>query len=254
MEFLDRTFKDGGSLTYAWFEAMHTRMDLILWDEAVSISDLHSLCESVLEETVRIEGLASCFLPDSEISGINSSPVGCPVKTTAEMFSIIERCIAFNKSTGGLFDIAVSEEKPGVPLEDKLHLDKDTLSVTRLDAGTKLNLSGYLKGYALDKVAELVRLAGVSNALLSFGNSSIYAVGNHPGGEGWPVATLDGDEYVLHDECLTTSGNSREDRKHIIDPMTGRFVEGRSMVSVRTSTAEEGEVMSIAAFLKSNTN
>lgn len=254
MEFLDRTFRDGGSLTYAWFEAMHTRIDLILWDDSVSISDLHALCESVGEETVRIERLASCFLPDSEISVINSSTVGNPVQITAELFSILERCIAYNKSTEGLFDIAVSEEMPGVPLEDKLHIDKDTLSVTRHDAGTRLNLSGYLKGYALDKAVELVRLAGVSNALLSFGNSSIYAVGNHPGGEGWPVATLGGDEYVLHDECLTTSGNSSEDRKHIMDPLTGRYAEGCSMVSVRTTTAEEGEVLSIAAFLKSNTN
>ncbi len=252
MDFLDRVLQDGSSLSYAWFEAMHTRIDMMLWESTVSISDLHSICESIAEDTVRIERMASCFIPESEVSAVNSSPVGIPVRLTDEMFSILERCIGYNRTTEGLFDIAVSAEMPGVPLEEKILLDKETLSAVRLEENARLNLSGFLKGYALDRAVDAVRQAGVSNALISFGNSSIYAAGNHPGGKGWPVATSEGKDYTLFDQCLTTSGNSREDRRHIINPLTGRFVEGRSMVSVITSTAEEGEVRSTEAFLKKN--
>lgn len=254
MEFLDRSLPNGSSMTYAWFEAMHTRMDIILWDAAATISDFHALCESMDVETVRIERMASCFLPDSEISLINDSPTGVEVILTDELFSILERCIAYNRSTEGLFDIAVSTEYPGVRLEDKIRLDIKDHSVSRLNESVKLNLSGFLKGYALDRAVEMVRRAGINNALISFGNSSVYAIGNHPGGKGWPVATDDGNEYVLTDECLTTSGNNREDRKHIINPLTGKYVEGKAMTSVKTLTAEEGEVMSTASFLKNIIN
>ncbi len=253
MDFIDRLLPDGNRMTYAWFEAMHTRMDIVLWDDMVSDSGLHSICESIMEEAVRIELLASCFLPDSEVSGINSSPVGTQVRLSDEMFYILERCIDYNRSTEGMFDIAVSAGNNGIPLEEKIFLDKDTLSASRLSEDVRLNMSGFLKGYALDKAVCIIRNAGVENALVSFGNSSVYALGNHPGGKGWPVATAEGEEYVLVNECLTTSGNSRDDRKHIINPLTGQYVEGRSMVSVLTSTAEEGEVMSTTAFLKKNT-
>ena len=253
MEFIDRLLPNGINMTYAWFEAMHTRMDIVLWSDIVSDTVLHSICRSVKEEAVRIELMASCFLTESEVSGINSSPVGEKVKLSEEMFSILERCIIYNRSTDGMFDIAVSAGKKGVSLEDKICLDKDTLSASRLAEDIRLNLSGFLKGYALDKAVSIIRNADVDNALVSFGNSSVYAIGNHPGGNGWPVATEDGEEYVLMNECLTTSGNSREDRKHIINPLTGEYVEGRSMTSVITATAEEGEVMSTTSFLKKNT-
>ncbi len=252
MEFLDRSLPNGSSMTYAWFEAMHTRMDVILWDAAATVSDFHTLCESIHAETLRVERMASCFLPDSEVSMVNASPAGRGVTLTDEMFEILERCISYNRKTEGLFDIAVSAECPGLRLEDKIRLDAKDRTAARQNENVRLNLSGFLKGYALDKAVEMVREAGINNALISFGNSSVYAVGNHPGGKGWPVATDEGNDYVLVDECLTTSGNGREDRRHIMNPLTGEYVEGKAMASVRTLSAEEGEVMSTVSFLKNN--
>lgn len=254
MDYIDRTLKDGSNIVYAWFEAMHTRIDVILWDMTVSVADLHLSCEDIAAEVGRIERMASCFLDDSEVTAINASPAGVPVMISEEMFDILERCVSYNRSTGGLFDIAVSSELAGTSLEDKVRLDRDSLSAVRLSEYVRLNLSGFLKGYALDRSVKIISGNGLGNALVSFGSSSICALGNHPGGQGWPVATLEGEEFVLKDECLTTSGNSSDDRRHIINPATGRYVEGKSAVSVRTSGAEEGEVISTTTFLKSNIN
>ncbi len=254
MDHIDRTLKDGTSVVYAWFEAMHTRIDIVLLGKTETPAYLLSLCRSVHEDVVRVEHMASCFLTDSEVSAVNASPVGVPVRLTEEMFSILERCLSYGRSTGGLFDIAVSTELTGMTLDKKVRLDRENLSAERLDERVRLNLSGFLKGYALDRALSIVRSGGVENALVSFGNSSIGAVGSHPGGRGWPVADQDGGEYMLIDECLTTSGNNTEERRHIIDPLTGRYVKGRSSVSVRTSTAEEGEVLATVTFLKRNTN
>ena len=94
MQHLCHTLDDGGFLVYSWFEAMHTRMDIILWDK--EISGLEQVSESILEEIQRIEAMGSCFLSDSEISAINASPVGVPVKVSDELFQLLERCLDYN--------------------------------------------------------------------------------------------------------------------------------------------------------------
>lgn len=254
MEFLDRTLKDGSRLVYAWFEAMHTRMDIVIWDGTLSESEIHAFCRRVYDETVRIEEMASCFLPGSEITILNSVCAGESVPLTEELYGILARCMEYNRSTDRLFDVAASEDTAGIGLDEKLLLDESDHSAVRLDSRVRLNLSGYLKGYALDRATDILRSEGIVNALVSFGSSSVCAIGDHPGGKGWPVATSSGDEYVLVNECLTTSGNDSNDRRHIINPVTGKYVEGKSMVSVCTSTAEEGEVMATVSFLKHDMN
>lgn len=252
MQHLHHILNDGSHLVYVWFEAMHTRMDLMLWDD-VAENDLFESAEAVYQEVARIERMGSCFLPDSEVSRINTSPVGESVTVSGELMEILTRCIGYNLSTGGLFDITASEELPGIGIQQKLGLDPETHSVSRRFSQVRVNLSGYLKGYALDRAADIVR-ASVRNGLMNFGNSSVYAFGNHPGGSGWPVTTGEepGPGYVLHNECLTTSGNSSDQRKHIINPLTGNMIEGKGMVSVLSRTAEEGEVMSTVSFIRNS--
>src|SRR5262249_29854506 len=55
--------------------------------------------------------------------------------------------------------------------------------------GLEINLGSIGKGYALDRMAELLRLCGESSALLQGGYSSVYAMGAAPGEvRGWRVA------------------------------------------------------------------
>ncbi len=249
MDALCRDLADGGSLVYAWFEAMHTRIDLVLWDRSMEAERIKAICAEIETEVRRIEKLGSCFDPESELFEINSAPSGVSVSVSEEMSALLSRCIDYNESSGGCFDVtAVSGRK--TKTGDNLSLEGN--SVIRRAEDAKINLSGFLKGYALDRAVGLLGKAGVSNALLNFGNSSIGALGNHPQGEGWMVATAMGERFHLKDSCLTTSGNENEKRKHIINPLTGNVIEGKGMVSVITSTAEEGEVQSTTLFIRKN--
>lgn len=252
MQCIRHLLADGSSLLYSWFEAMHTRMDMILWDHEADEAAMQSLASSICEEVRRIERMGSCFLPDSEVAMVNGAALGTAVTVSDELYEILSVCLDCSVETDGFFDISAA---PGVilPLHDKIKLVSDC-SVARSAAHVRINLSGFLKGYALDKAVELVKKASVQNALLNFGNSSVYAIGNHPSGCGWPVADNQGNEYVLHDECLTTSGNNSEERKHIINPLTGYFIEGKGAVSIVTRTATEGEVASTVAFIRKNTS
>ena len=253
MQHLVSSLKDGASLIYAWFEAMHTRIDLMLWDKDISQNVVLGLIADIRDDVLRIERMGSCFIPQSELSSINSSPVGTSVEISEELHAILSRCIEHNKATDGLFDVAVSLDFPGIRLDEKILLETGN-RVIRLKEGVYINLSAYLKGYALDRAVARVRSAHVANGLISFGNSSIAAFGNHPNGRGWPVSAAQGneDDYLICDMFLTSSGNETEDRMHIINPLTGELIKGKGMVSVMSGTAEEGEVLSTVTFIKNN--
>ena len=251
VQHVDRLLHDGSRLSYAWFEAMHTRVDIVIWDKDISFDIMHESLQKICDETSRIENMASCFINDSETSVLNDSSAGDWVNVSAEFAGIISQCIRYSIETDGLFDAAASLETSGTPFHMKVEADETASSVRRLQDNVKVNLSGFLKGYALDRAVSIVRKYGFRNALVSFGNSSVYALGSHPGGEGWKVSIADGGKvYDLSDQCLTTSGNCNEERRHIINPHTGELIAGKGQVSVLTGSGVEGEVKSIVAFLK----
>ena len=53
-------------------------------------------------------------------------------------------------------------------------------------SGMSVDLGGVAKGYALDRMLRRLRKAGVEAALLTFGRSSVWAVGAPPDAPGWP--------------------------------------------------------------------
>ena len=253
MQHLVSSLKDGGHLVYAWFEAMHTRIDLMLWDRTIDKETLLEVMKEIRSDVLRIENMGSCFISESELSSLNKAPVGTSVRLSDELYSILSRCTDHNKATEGFFDVAVSRDVPGLMLDEKIQLGADNM-VARIRDEVYINLSGYLKGYALDRAVAKARNAHIGNGLISFGNSSIGAFGNHPNGKGWPVSTVQGNENEYHicDMFLTSSGNETEERTHIINPLTGELIRGKGMVSVMTGTAEEGEVLSTVTFIKNN--
>lgn len=214
------------NILYAWFPAMHTRIDAIFVSQQ-SEDFLLDVVGWMMSLIRHLEQMGDCFNPDSELSVLNGGRIG-QESLSRELRSILVQCEGWRQTTGGLFDVTVEG---------------------------RTNLSGYLKGYALDRLKQLLEEQGVKNALLNMGNSSIMAMGECAEGNGWRVVNPEtGQGIVLHDECLTTSGNDSPGRRHIIDPQTGQYVEGKSLVSVITKGGAEGEVRSIEKFIKTNHN
>ena len=113
-------------------------------------------------------------------------------------------------------------------------------------------MSGILKGYALDALRQMLLSEGVGDAFLSLGNSSVMGMGCKSGTDGWPVTEIVGGmkhEILLHDECLTTSGNVDGVNHHIVNPLTNKEIGMNRKVSVVTRSATEGEVLSTSYLL-----
>lgn len=252
MEHISRKLNSGADLVYSWFEAMHTRIDLVMWSASSDAGHLLETASAIEDEVRRIESVGSRFIPDSEVSRFNSFPPGVPFVFSEELMNIISVCLRYNEETGGLFDVAASAMHPGLMLREKIISDTPSSSAIRVYDWVRLDLSGFLKGYALDRAVSLAQKCGIKDGLFSFGTSSISAFGNHPGGDGWPVSPAGSDEdvSVLFNQSLTTSGNSDAGRRHIIDPRTGDYVEGTGTFSVVTGSAAEGEARSTAGFIE----
>ncbi len=210
---------DAGNLLYCWFPAMHTRVDIAV----VSDRDEDFLVAAVVAAEGRIreiEEMGNCFNPQSELSRYNDDK---GLSLSPELSRILSLCDYWKAETGGLFDVSVEG---------------------------RINLSGFLKGYALDEIRPIFERSGLENILVNLGNSSVLALGCQPGSsEGWTVKNLSGESFVLKNQCLTTSGNDSENRRHIINPHTGKYAEGKGMVSVVTGGGAEGEVRATERFI-----
>jgi len=129
---------------------------------------------------------------------------------------------------------------------DRVRLDRQR-SAVRFDApGMEINLGAVGKGYALDQAAEVLRFYGVERAVIHGGRSTILAIGAPEDEEGWPFTLKDPRDrrtplyhVSLRDRALSTSGDAEqffeaEGRRygHLLDPRTGRPVEGMRCVWV----------------------
>ena len=253
MPHLYKPSTSGDSLLYAWFPAMHSRVDLLIFSNQQEEELLHTV-EAVKQELQRLEDIGNCFNPLSELSSVNHNAALRPLKVSPTLYDMLTICKQYHEHTEGLFDISIASE----------HHGRKTLSAVELQADHHvffsrehiyLNLSGFLKGYALDHLRPLLEEKGIGNALINAGNSSILAIGPGNTGNGWPIAlpSTPDRSITLRDQCLTTSGNESELRKHVVNPLTGLYVTGKRTVSVITESGTEGEVLSTSCFIANET-
>jgi thiamine biosynthesis lipoprotein len=136
-------------------------------------------------------------------------------------------------------------------------LDAANLTVRFSEPGISLDPGGVGKGYAVDRMAAILRNSGISSALVSGGGSSIYGMGvplTDP--RGWHISIRDprdsnktAAEVYLKDSSVSTSGSYEKFfwaegklYSHIMNPRTGYPSEGMLSVSVLSPRTVDSEV------------
>jgi thiamine biosynthesis lipoprotein len=134
-------------------------------------------------------------------------------------------------------------------------LDASAHTVRFSRPGMRLDLGGFAKGFVLEQAVRMVS-ERAGSALLSFGGSSVAAVGKHPLGAPWPVAVAHSyyadrtaHTFQLEGEALSVSGKDPHGRGHIIDPATGNTLEKGGLVAVTGPSAMVTEVLSTALWV-----
>ena len=240
--------------------------------------------EAAFEEVDRIEEALSNYRPSSELSRINRLAGQQKVTTDPEVFNLLETSFDYSRKSEGAFDITVGPlmrawgffRKNGQypsrsDLEraragtgwNKVDLNSQQRTVSFKIPGMELDMGGIGKGYAVDRVIDLLREAGVKSALVDAGSSTLYALGAPPGKDGWKVVVPKPgvrsqaiSEVLLRDNSLSTSGSYEKFFRlngrtycHIMDPRTGEPVQGMLQTTVIAPTGTASDALSTTMFV-----
>lgn len=241
-------------------------------------NSLRQAVDAAFDEVDRIDRLMSHYKPDSPLSQLNREAAKKPVKVEPELFDFIVECLRYSRASDGAFDITVGplmkawgffRGEGRMPSEQELskarrsvgyrHVISDEKERTVFfdQPGVELDLGGIAKGYAVDRAVTVLKQRGIKSALVSAGGSTIYGLGAPPNGAGWEVKLQDPiapDKTALtlklKNQALSVSGSyekffEMEGRRysHIMDPRTGRPVEGVLSVAVITDTGTAGDAL-----------
>jgi len=174
----------------------------------------------------RLERELSRFLPNSDIARVNHLAAGESTRVSASTLECLVIARHMFDLTGGAFDVSLGRGLPSL----ELHSDDALVRATK--SGVQIDLGGIGKGYAVDRMAELLEEWGLELALVHGGFSSVLALEPPTGREGWPLTLSDPSppsrvlaRLSVRQTALGASGLRKGD--HIVDPRTGGPVRGR---------------------------
>jgi thiamine biosynthesis lipoprotein len=219
--------------------------------------------EAALDCQRRVDERMSSYIVESELSQVNRQAFGQPVRVSEETFEVLQKARHFSELTGGAFDITIGPlgdlwRRAGdvnvAPTEseiadarskvgyEKLLLDPDARTVRFAVEGTKLDLGGIAKGYAIDKSVQTMQQGGAVGGMVDIGGD-VRCFGTPPKGKkAWVVGlqdpTVAPDDMATNkllmtlsvtDAAVTTSGDYRrfteiqgQRQSHILDAQSGR--------------------------------
>lgn len=205
-------------------------------DEATG-EKLADQCRGIIAS---LEQAFSLYLEDSELSRLNRERM---LETPGEPFlDLLGMALALEKRTLGYYQPAIHGawrwlQEHGFEITDRDAWSNqcaaantsfigqgDDGSVRLKNPLTQLSMNAIGQGYLADRVAAVIRRAGVVSALLHLGET--VGIGRHPSGRPWKLAVTgtgaDPDligEVEIEDAGLAVSAN--EEGRLLIDPVAG---------------------------------
>ena len=268
-------------------DAMGAMFSVVLYgsDQA----SMNKAIDAAFEEAHRLDVLLSNYRPTSEWSRINREAAERPVAVSPELFRLFSDCMEYSRASEGTFDLTVGPLMRAwgffggdrhVPSPDQLrdalervgyqhmHLNERGRTLRFDRPGVEIDPGGVGKGYAVDRMVEILRARGFRDALVAASGSSIFGLGNPPEeARGWPITIADpwdhrknAAQVFLKDLSLSTSGSYQKSFRvgghrysHIMDPRHGAPAEGAVQVTVVTPRAVDSEVWAKPYFIQGST-
>jgi thiamine biosynthesis lipoprotein len=265
-------------------DAMGATFSIVLYgsDRAA----MNEAIDAAFEEAHRLDALLSNYRPESEWSRINREAAGRPVAVSPELFRLLSDCIEYSRASDGAFDLTVGplmrawgffggdrhvpssgQIREALELVGYRHaqLNPETRTVRFDRPGVEIDPGGVGKGYAVDRMVEILRARGSRNALVAASGSSIFGLGSPPGEpRGWPISIADpwnhrknAAKVFLKDVSLSTSGSYEKSflagghrYSHIMDPRIGAPAESAVQVTVVAPRAIDSEVWAKPYFIQ----
>ena len=234
----------------------------------VSVDDLDTekLAQQIEQSLIDINLLMSTYIQDSELSKFNRWSSIEPFPMSAQTLDVLIEAKRLGVMSAGLLDVTVGplvnlwgfgpQSRPEkIPTEELITTTRQKIGLDKLKIGTTwasktrpdlyVDLSTIAKGYAVDKLAELLQTLNISNYLVEIGGEMRLA-GLKSSGEPWKIAIEKPETeqrsiqriISVGDNAVATSGDYRNYYEqdgvrysHLINPTTGYPIK-HNLVSV----------------------
>jgi thiamine biosynthesis lipoprotein len=273
--FVRNDCKSISGLKRFYHEAMATTYEIIMVEDDEKYA--RQAAAAAFDEVDRLEGELSRYIENSDIARINNRPANEPLRLGLDAFDCLELGCRLYYETDGAFDITIGsllacwrdeDGNPHSPLKEELDLahGRTGAHLLKLDelehtiqlstSPVQVDLGGIGKGYAVDRVAELLREWSIEIALVSGGYSSVLALERPSDTKGWPLTISNPCDYkqILSRLCLEVraiSGSGLQKGQHIIDPRKLQPVRGRLAAWASASDAARADALSTAFMIMS---
>ena len=247
----------------SWAEAPFSRTDFVLWTTCAITLEDHGSQEALDAAFARLREIQARFgtgVPGSELEQMASAAGRAPVHVTDDVYALIKKALVVAGDTNGLFDLTVgplidvwrmNKDDPDIPSKERIKaalslvswrdviVDDRQKTVFLKRSSMRLDLGGFLKGYAADEMVRILSARGVTSALIDLGGN-IFAMGNGPSGSPWKIGVQDPEGQrgaylgiaLVTNRSVTTAGvyehyfiKKGKRYHHIMDLRTGYPVE-----------------------------
>lgn len=199
-----------------------------------------------------LESQLSRFRANSDISQIAQMLVGDKIRLTEPVFACLQIARRMEFATRGAFSVTAAALKTQ-PVKPLWALVEKEFSI-RCDSGKLIfDLGAIGKGFALDRMAEVLREWDCPSFLLVAGGSSILTGESPAGTGGWSCGLGDDhskQRYWLKNCSLSGSGLAVKGQ-HILDPRTGQAAKRQNRIWALAQSGAESDALSTAAMLLS---
>lgn len=244
--------------------------------KGMGAQETEKACAEALACTVHWEKVMSAMDAESSLAAFNAAENGVVVPVSVELKEVLLLALQYARLTNGAFDLTLgpcirlwkkSRRRGSLPAPEELERARrasgwEKLCVGKSGAlkkvpGMRVDLGGIGKGFAVDRMGELLKKKGVFSFFID-STSDVLAGAPPPGERGWRLRVDaghgEGTTLLLSHAAVSTSGNAHQmveiggvKYSHVLDPHTGLGVTEGRQVSVKAPCAALADALATAA-------
>lgn len=238
--------------------------------------------DKISKESNNLKNLTK--LEESELELVNKTAGLEPIKVSTDLYGLLQTSLIIAKISDGAFNPAIGPlvklwnigfENEKIPSQDEIDKVLPLLDYKNVEImadnkvflqkkGMRLDLGGIAKGYAADKIGQIILEAGIKDALIDLGGN-ILALGKNPLEKNWKIALKNpiigkqgsAVSMELENASVVTSGNYERFIKkdgvlyhHIFDSKTGYPVKNKlNASSVISKSSALADALSTSSYV-----
>jgi thiamine biosynthesis lipoprotein len=256
------------------FFAMDTFFEITSKDDRIN----NQIKNEIEDLVIQIDKKINAYNPLSEIAQLNQNAGIKKIKVSSETFKNLKTAYQFSVISEGLFDVTFKPlqdlygfengmykipEQPEIEKAKqkvnykKMILEEKDQSVFLTESGMQINLSGFMKGYVLDKVKQFLDQREIKNYFLNFGgNLYIHAASEEQIGIKHPRQDNIIFSFPLKEGFVSTSADyqqyfekNNQRYTHIVNPLTGSSQQKLQTMTVVCESGILSDFLSTTLFL-----